>query len=142
MRLETRAGGKPAKLTTMEMAVATLMNGASKEVLSRQQIEQALAQAVLTWLPTLDEPALTDFFAGIEAVAPAAVARKVERHPLRPAAVAPIVAARRAEDETRKEAERADAARAKEARERELLAKLIAKHGAAATEKAPKAPAA
>ncbi|MDP5305480.1 hypothetical protein [Paracoccus spongiarum] len=93
-------------------------------------------------MPTLDDAALTDFIAGIEAAAPAAVARKIERHPLRPAAVAPIIANQRADSEARKEAERADAARAKEARERELLAKLIAKHGAAATEKAPKATAA
>lgn len=92
------------------------------------------------WLPTLEEEKdLTRFFAGIEIAGGAALARKIERHPLRPAAVAPIVEDARMKAEADKQAKKAEAARAKEERDLQKLAELKAKYESQITAEVPNA---
>lgn len=81
------------------------------------------------WLPGQDEKTLTEFFAGIETAVGAALTRKIERHPLRPAAVAAIVEAARAKAEELKKAQKAEAVRKKEEWEREELNGLLSLYG-------------
>lgn len=124
---------KPAKAIAFETFVAKLRHEAGKEVVSEQQINQAIGQAVFLWLPGQDEKTLTGFFAGIETAGGAALARKIERHPRRPAAVAPIVEAAREKAEAEKKARKDEAARAKKERELQKLAELKKKYETQAT---------
>lgn len=126
---------KSAKTQALENFVAKFKQEASKEVISEQQIYRAIAATIPLWLESLDDPALTQFFVGIEMAAGAADAHKIEGHPLRPAAVAPLVEAARKEAEVQKQARKAEAQRTKEEREKEKLAELLAKYGPAATDK-------
>ena len=91
-----------------------------------------------SWLKSLDETNRVQIFFGMEMRASPADARKIERHPLRPATVAPLVEAARKEVEAQKQARKAEAQRAKEAREKEKLAELLAKYGPTTTDKAEK----
>ena len=125
-----------AKSKAMDTFVAKFKQEASKEIVSEQQTNKAIADAMPRWLESLDEKALIQFFAGIETIGGTALARKIERHPLRPAAVGPLVEAARNEAEAQKQAQKAEAERTKEAREKELLAKLLAKHGPTAIDDA------
>lgn len=94
---------------------------------------------MLSCLPDQDEKTLIDFFAGIEVAGGAALARKIERHPLRPAAVERIVEAARLKAEAQKQAKKAEAAQAKEERELQKLAELKAKYESQVTVKASEA---
>lgn len=125
-----------AKTKALENFVAKFKQEANKEVISEQQTNKAIADAVPLWLKGQDEKTLIQFFVGIETAGGAALARKIERHPLRPAAVGPLVEAARIEAEAQKQAQKAEAERAREAREKELLEKLLAKHGPIATNNA------
>lgn len=142
MSIDNHDAQKPAKIKALESIVSKLRDEAGKEIISAQQINQAIGQAVLLWLPTLkEEKDLTRFFASIEIAGGAALARKIERHPLRPAAVAPIVAASRLKAEVEKLARKADAERAKKEREMQKLVELKAKYeieAAATSTKPPK----
>ncbi|MBV0893160.1 hypothetical protein KTN05_15200 [Paracoccus sp. Z118] len=126
MSTDNHNAQKPAKITAFETFVSKLKSEAGKDFVSAQQIDQAIGQAVLLWLPDQDEKTLIDFFAGIEIAGGAALARKIERHPLRPAAVAPIVEDARMKAEADKQAKKDEAARAKEERDRKKLAELKA----------------
>lgn len=127
---------KSAKTQALENFMAKFKQEASKEVISEQQIHRAIAATIPLWLESLDDTALTQFFVGIEIAAGAADARKIERHPLRPAAVAPLVETACKEAEAQKQARKAEAQRAKEEREKEKLAELLAKYGPTTTGKA------
>lgn len=127
---------KSAKTKTLENIMAKFRQEASKEIISRQQINRAMVATMDSWLGSLDETDRVQIFFGMEMRASPADARKIERHPLRPAAVAPLVETARKEAEAQKQARKAEAQRAKEEREKEKLAELLAKYGPTATDKA------
>lgn len=140
MSIDNHDAQKPAKIKALENIVSKLKDEAGKEFVSAQQINQAIGQAVLLWLPTMEEENdLTRFFAGIEIAGGAALARKIERHPLRPAAVAPIVEDARMKAEADKQAKKAEAARAKEERDLQKPAELKAKYESQITAEVPDA---
>lgn len=118
-----------AKATALGRAMTVLTSEAKKEVVSSQETMRALATGAQAWLETEDDEEFRrDFFARIEAAVSPAVAKKIERHPLRPASVGPIVEAAREKVEAQKQAQKAEADRAKEERERQKLAELKARY--------------
>lgn len=82
-------------MSAMERVIASIAKEATKDVVSLQEINAAIGVAVQQWLKIADEPTRVRFFADIESLVSEAVARKIERHPLCPAAATPIVAAAR-----------------------------------------------
>lgn len=132
---------KSAKMSAMERVIASIAKEATKDVVSLQEINAAIGAAVQQWLKIADEPARVKFFADIEISVSEAVARKIERHPLRPDAAAPIVAEARKEADAQNEARKAEAARAKRERDLQRFNKLKSVFEAetpAAPVKAPK----
>lgn len=135
---------KSAKMSAMERVIASITNEATKDVVSQQTINAAISGAVQNWLKIADEATRTKFFADIETSVSEGVAKKIERHPLRPAAATPMVAAARKEAEAQSEARKAEAAQAKKERDLQKLNELKAKYEsdvAPTTAKAPKADA-
>ncbi|MGZ3215818.1 hypothetical protein [Paracoccus sp. T5] len=130
MSVTELAGDKTAKMTAIERVLASVSKEATKEVVSQQAINAAISAAVQQWLKIADEPTRVAFFAAIEAVVSESVARKIERHPLRPAAVTPLVETARAKTEAEKLAKKSNASRTKEEREMQQLAELKAKYEA------------
>lgn len=135
---------KSAKVSAMERVIASITNEATKEVVSQQAINAAISGALQNWLKIADEANRTKFFADIETSVSEGIAKKIERHPLRPAAATPIVAAARKEAEAQNDARKAEAAQAKKERDLQKLSELKAKYESdvvPATAKAPKSAA-
>ena len=55
MSIDNHDAQKPAKIKALETIVSKLKDEAGREFVSAQQINQAIGQAVLLWLPTLEE---------------------------------------------------------------------------------------
>lgn len=121
---------KSAKMSAMERVIASIAKEATKDVVSHQEINAAIGVAAQQWLKIADESTRVQFFAGIEASVSEAVARKIERHPLRPAAATPIVTAARKEADFQNQARKAEAERAKRERDLQRLNELKAKYEA------------
>lgn len=135
---------KSAKVSAMERVIASITNEATKEVVSQQAINAAISGALQNWLKIADEANRTKFFADIETSVSEGIAKKIERHPLRPAAATQIVAAARKEAEAQNEARKAEAADTKKERDLQKLNELKAKYEGEAslsTAKGPKAAA-
>lgn len=135
---------KLAKMSAMERVIASIAKETTKDVVSLQEINQATGMAVQQWLKIAGEPARVKFFAKIEISVSEAVARKIERHPLRPAATTPIVKAACQEADEQNRLQKTEAERAKRERELQRLNELRAKYEAEpgpTPVKAPKAAA-
>lgn len=130
MSVSELTAAKTAKMTAMERVLSSISKEATKDVVSQQAINAAIGAAVQQWLKIADDPTRVAFFAAIESVVSEGVARKIERHPLRPHAVTPLVEAARVKTEEEKLAKKADAIRLKKEREMQQLADLKAKYEA------------
>lgn len=113
-----------AKLGAVDRLVSTIAGEARKDALQLQEINRAIAEALHPWLAGLDEPTRIKFFAALETSSSAAVARKIERHPMRPAAVTPLVKTAREQAERQKEAQKDEDARLRKERDMAKLAEL------------------
>lgn len=120
----------------MDRLVSTIACEARKDALQLQEINRAIAEALQPWLAGLDEPTRIKFFAALETSSSVAVARKIERHPMRPAAVTPLVEAAREEAERQKEAQKAEDARLRKERDMAKLAELKKMYESKAPEEA------
>lgn len=130
-----------AKTAAIYNIVGKMEDAANKNAAALLETNKAIGVAVQAWLELQDEQSRTAFFAAIEAAVSAGVAKKIERHPLRPAAVVPIVEAARKEAERKREEQKDKDKSARKAREWAKFQELNAIYGGVAAANAPESDA-